>query len=114
MSVFKRGSIFYTDFVINGQRVCKSTGKTTKREAKHVEATERQKLLSGTKEQKVSKLLLSDAIELVYDSKWKNNKDGMVLSESAAVVGAYGKCSFIIGYWKFSRRPHTEAGRYRH
>lgn len=77
MSVFKRGSIFYTDFIINGVRVCKSTGKTTKREAKHVEALERQKLLSGTKEQKASKLLLSDAIELVYDQKWKNNKDGM-------------------------------------
>jgi len=54
MSVFKRGKVFYTDFVINGQRVCKSTGKTTKREAKHVEALERQKLLSGTKEHKVS------------------------------------------------------------
>lgn len=77
MSVFKRGNIFYTDFVIDGQRVCKSTGKTTKREAKHVEALERQKLLSGTKEQKASKLLLQDAIEQVYDYKWKSNKDGM-------------------------------------
>ena len=77
MSVFKRGNIFYTDFVIDGVRVCKSTGKTTKREAKHFEAIERQKLLSGTKEQKVSKLLLSDAINQTYDSKWKNNKDGM-------------------------------------
>ena len=77
MSVFKRGNIWYTDFVINGQRVCKSTGKTTKREAKHVEALERQKLLSGTKDQKVSKLLLQDAIEQVYDQKWSRNKDGM-------------------------------------
>jgi integrase len=77
MSVFKRGNIFYTDFVINGQRVCKSTGKTTKRDAKHVESVERQKLLSGTKEQKVSKLLLQDAIEQVYDQKWSRNKDGM-------------------------------------
>ena len=77
MSVFKRGNIFYTDFVINGQRVCKSTGKTTKREAKHVEALERQKLLSGTKEQLVSKVTLQFAVEHVYDTKWKNNKDGM-------------------------------------
>lgn len=77
MSVFKRGNIFYTDFIINGQRVCKSTGKTTKREAKHVEALERQKLLSGTKEQKASKLTLMTAIDIVYDQKWKNNKDGM-------------------------------------
>jgi integrase len=77
MSVFKRGKVFYTDFVINGERVCKSTGKTSKREAKHVEAQERQKLLSGSKEQKVLKLSLSDAIDQVYESKWKNNKDGM-------------------------------------
>lgn len=77
MSVFKRGKVFYCDFIIGHVRVCKSTGKTSKREAKHVESLERQKLLSGTKEQKVSKLLLSDAIEHVYESKWKNNKDGM-------------------------------------
>jgi len=77
MSVFKRNKIFYTDFIINGVRVCKSTGKQTKREAKHVEALERQKLLSGTKEQKSSKITLQEAIEQVYESKWKNNKDGM-------------------------------------
>ena len=77
MSVFKRGKVFYTDFVINGERICKSTGKTTKREAKHFEALERQKLLSGSKEVKAAKLTLSDAIDQVYESKWKNNKDGM-------------------------------------
>lgn len=77
MSVFKRGKVFYTDFVIDGVRVCKSTGKQTRREAKHVEALERQKLLSGTKEQKASKVLLQDAIDEVHGSKWKNNKDGM-------------------------------------
>ena len=89
MSVFKRGSIFYTDFVINGIRVCKSTGKTTKREAKHFEAVERQKLLSGTKEQKVSKLLLHDAIEQVYDQKWKNNKDGLGSYQRARLLQDY-------------------------
>jgi integrase len=77
MSVFKRGKVFYTDFVIDGIRVCKSTGKTSKREAKHVEAVERQKLLSGAKKQKASKVSLQTAIENVYESKWKNNKDGM-------------------------------------
>jgi hypothetical protein len=65
MSVFKRGKVWYTDFIIAGVRVCKSTGKHTKREAKQFEALERQKLLSGTKEQKVSKLSLQDAIENV-------------------------------------------------
>jgi len=54
MSVFKRWNIFYANFVIDCQRY-KSTGKTSKREPRHVEALERQKLLSGTKEQKLSK-----------------------------------------------------------
>lgn len=78
MSVFKRGKVFYTDFVINGVRVCKSTGKHTRKEAKQVEIQERQKLLSGeTKQQKSAKLSLKDAIDQTYDAKWKQNKDGM-------------------------------------
>lgn len=79
MSVYKRGKVFVMDFVINGIRTFKTTGKHTKREAKQVEAAERYKLLSGTttKEQKAAKILLQDAIEQVYDTKWKNNKDGL-------------------------------------
>lgn len=77
MSVFKRGKTFYTDFVINGVRVCKSTGKHTKREAKQVEAQERLKVLSGEQNQKSVKLSLKDAIGQTYDAKWKHNKDGL-------------------------------------
>lgn len=87
MSVFKRGNIFYTDFIINGVRICKSTGKTTKREAKHIEALERQKLLSGTKEQSVSKVTLQFAIDHVYDTKWKSNKDG---------IGSYRRARLLL------------------
>lgn len=88
MSVFKRGKIFYTDFVINGVRVCKSTGKHTKREAKQVEAAERLKVLSGeSKQQKSAKVLLLQAIEQVYDAKWSRNKDGM---------GSYRRASGLI------------------
>jgi integrase len=77
MSVFKRGRIWYTDFVANGVRVCKSTKKHTKREAKQFEASERTKLLTEAPQQKAAKLLLQEAIEQTYDTKWKNNKDGM-------------------------------------
>jgi integrase len=87
MSVFKRGKVFYCDFVVNGIRVCKSTGKTTKREAKHVEALERQKLLSGVKEQKTSKITLQEAIGVVYESRWKNNKDG---------IGSYRRARLLL------------------
>ena len=46
MSVYKRGDkgVFYMNFTVNGTRVFRSTGKFTKKEAKHVEALERQKL----------------------------------------------------------------------
>jgi integrase len=76
MSVYKRGKVFVMDFVVKGQRVFKSTGKTTKREAKAVEAAERLKVVSGASKDK-SKTLLQEAIEQVYDSKWKHNKDGI-------------------------------------
>jgi integrase len=77
MSVFKRGRIWYTDFVVDGVRICKSTKKHTKREAKQFEAAERTKLLTEAPQHKSAKLSLQEAIEQTYDTKWKSNKDGM-------------------------------------
>ena len=80
MSVYKRGDkgVFYMNFTVNGVRVFKSTGKFTKREAKQVEAMERQKLLDQEKltpQERNAKMLLEDAFKQVYEAKWKNNKD---------------------------------------
>ena len=49
MAVYKRGAkgVFYMNFAVNGVRVNKNTCKCTKKEAKHVEALERQKLLDN-------------------------------------------------------------------
>ena len=71
MSVYKRGDkgIFYMNFTVNGQRIFKSTGKFSKKEAKQVEANERQKMLneaSMTPQEKVAKMLLSEGIKQVY------------------------------------------------
>lgn len=66
------------DFVIDGVRTVKSCRTTSKKEAKHLEVLERQKVLSDSKlspEQKSSKLSLHQAIEEVYDVRWKLNKD---------------------------------------
>ena len=77
MSVYKRGKVFVMDFVVNGERTFKTTGRHTKKEAKQVEAKERARVLSGeTREQKTAKVQLSDAIENVYRSQWAGNKDG--------------------------------------
>ena len=80
-AVYKRGDkgVFYMNFTVSGVRVFKSTGKFTKREAKQVEAMEKQKLLDkekATPQERAAQTMLSDAINQVYQARWKNNKDG--------------------------------------
>jgi integrase len=80
MAVYKRGAkgVFYMSFAVNGHRVNKSTGKFTKKEAKQAEANERQRMLneaSMSPQEKAAKMLLSDAVEHVYNTRWKNTKD---------------------------------------
>jgi integrase len=78
MSVYKRGSIFYMNFTYQGIRIFKSTGKTTKREAKAVEATERHKLqkqVKQTPQEMRAGTLLMEAVEQTYEAKWKHGKD---------------------------------------
>ena len=89
-AVYRRveGGPFYMNFTLNGQRVFKSTGKNTKKEAKHVEAMERQKLMEEEKltpQQKSTKI--SEAIDQVYQARWKKNKDGK---------GSYNKATKFI------------------
>jgi integrase len=81
MTVYKRGAkgVFYMNFTVNGERVCKSTGKYAKKEAKLVEAVEKQKMLneaSLSPQEKAARTKLSDAIDQVYHSRWKSNKNG--------------------------------------
>ena len=80
MAVYKRGEkgVFYMNFTVNGVRVFRSTGKFTKREAKQAEANERQKLMNEATMsplEKAAKMLLSDAVDHVYNIRWKNTKD---------------------------------------
>lgn len=81
MTVYKRGAkgVFYMDFTLNGIRVTKSTGRFTKREAKHVEALEKQKIFDEAKlspMEREAKTTFKDAINQVYQSRWKTNKSG--------------------------------------
>lgn len=80
MAVYKRGQkgVFYMNFTVKGQRIVKSTGKFSKREAKHVEALERQKMMdeaSLTPQERAARKLLNDAIDDVYEARWKHGKD---------------------------------------
>ena len=96
MAVYKRGEkgVFYMNFIVNGIRVNKSTGKLTKREAKHVEALERQKIIddvNATPQQRASKVLVSDVVKDLYDTRWKYNKDSVnSLARAEKVVEIIG------------------------
>ncbi len=81
MSVYKRGTkaVFYMNFIVNGVRVTRSTGKFTKKEAKLVEAVEKKRMMvdgSLSPREKAARMLLSAAILKTYDERWKDNKDG--------------------------------------
>jgi len=81
MSVYKRGDkgIWYMNFTVNGVRVNKSTGKSSKKEAKLVEAVAQKKLMEDaalSPMEKRAKLMLSEAIKKVYAERWKDNKSG--------------------------------------
>lgn len=80
MSVAKRGKkgVFYMNFMVNGRRIYRSTGKFSKREALLVEAVEKQKILneaSLTPKEKGAQTLLQEAADQVYEAKWKHGKD---------------------------------------
>jgi integrase len=80
MSVYKRGDkgVFYMNFTVNGARVFRSTGKYSKKDAKQVEAMERQKMIdeaSLSEPERIARMMLSVAIDAVYEAKWKRSKD---------------------------------------
>ncbi len=80
MTIYRRGKskTFHMNFTANGVRVCRTTGKQTRREARAVEAAERHKLLKESKlspQEKRAKTLLMDAVDQLYESKWKHGKD---------------------------------------
>jgi site-specific recombinase XerD len=82
MSVYKRGdkAVFYMNFTVDSVRVTRSTGKFTKKEAKLVEAVEKKRMMVDgalSPREKAARMLLSTAIQRVYDERWKDNKDGL-------------------------------------
>ena len=67
------------NIIIGDERINKSTGKTNKKEAQMVEALERHNLKQEktlTAREKLARTLLSEAVKQVYQTRWKNNKDG--------------------------------------
>lgn len=88
MAVYKRGDkqVFYMNFTVDGVRVTRSTGKFTKKEAKLVEAVEKKRMMVDgalSPRERAARMLLSVAIQKVYDERWKDNKDGLKSQRTA-------------------------------
>jgi integrase len=92
MSVMKRGKkgVFYMNFMLNGKRIFRTTGKYTKREAVLFEAAVKQKMINNaalTPQELSAQTLLQDSVDQVYESHWKYNKDAK---------GAYSRASNLV------------------
>ena len=77
--------------MVNGKRICKSTGKTIKREARSVEHAERQKVLNKSKltpQEQGAKTLLLTAVENTYEQRWIHNRDGLRTYKRAVNLAA--------------------------
>ena len=75
MSLYKRGKVYYMDTVVSGQRIAKSTGKKTKREALQVEKQEvaKAQVQDGTAG---GQMLLSELFEDIYKERWQYQRSG--------------------------------------
>jgi integrase len=92
----KRGKkgVFYMNFMLDGKRIFRSTGKYTKREAVLVEAAEKQKIMNEANmspHERLAQMLLQDAADDVYETHWKHSKDaGRSYARSCNLVKKMG------------------------
>ncbi|TGU71635.1 site-specific integrase [Geomonas terrae] len=82
MAVYKRGAkaVYYMNFIVDGVRVSRSTGKFSKKDARLVEAVEKKRMMVDgalSPRERAARMLLSVAIQRTYDERWKDNKDGL-------------------------------------
>jgi|GEM_PF-4728049 len=119
MTVYKpkRSNFYYMDFVINGQRIYRSTRKLNKIEALVEEEKERKRL---TKEQKFDNPLfesmptLEQAMQKVYETRWSENKTGWKsYNQMMTTISEFGNpfLDQINAEWNFRLRTHLRKTR---
>ncbi len=80
MTVFKRGSVFYYDFILHGIRHAGTTHTKNRRAAEKVEAAERKKAAGGRVNgepgsESGDSLTLGDAMKRLYKERWSRTRD---------------------------------------
>lgn len=80
MGVYKRGKTYYMDFILNGQRVNRSTGCKERGQALRKEQEEYNRLLQEAVETdeptEVGHISLSEVLEEVYRERWSRTTSG--------------------------------------
>ena len=78
MSVFKRGDIFYYDFILHGVRYAATTKKKNRREAEKVETkTRREKegLINAATGKEPNSPTFGEAMDRLYKERWSRTRD---------------------------------------
>lgn len=81
MSVYKRGNVYYMNFIVQGVRVHKTTGETTERKALQREALEKaqvEEAMERNGQIPSASMLLSAACKRAYTERFQYNRDGDV------------------------------------
>jgi integrase len=74
MTVFRRGKVFYYDFILNGVRYAATTRKKNRREAEKVE-TEVRRREEGRSSREPGSLTFGDAMDRLYKERWSRTRD---------------------------------------
>ena len=87
MNLYKRGRVYYMDFIYLGKRVNKSTGKTTEKDAAMVVKREKERMLEDLSSPAPTAFAtLSEAIERVYASRWIKTSNGKKARQTALLA----------------------------
>ncbi len=77
MSVYKRGKVYYMDFIVGGERVNKSTKQKTKALALQAERKEKEKLEEQLLQRPLQdRMTLQEAVKGVWEEKWSKGRTG--------------------------------------
>jgi len=94
MTVFKRGSIFYYDFILKGTRFAGTCRTKNRREAEKVEAKTRRKeegRVNAASGKAPGSITLADAMKRLYTERWSRLRDAKkILARSEKIVGMLG------------------------
>lgn len=95
MTVFKRGSIYYYDFILHGTRHAGTCKTKNRREAEKVEADVRKqkegRSPQGWNPDDPGSITLADAMKRLYTERWSRTKDHKrTLARTERIVGMLG------------------------